>query len=193
MSAGTPFGDAIHDARWFGVYVGEVINRDDPDQLGRVRFRVPGMMEPSSPWARPLSIGGGAQDRGLFAVPPIGAEVAVWFEQGDPERPLYLAAQWGAPGGESEVPEEARRTPPDACVLATEDFRLEVDNSSSTRKLRLSCVATGDNVIIDAERREIMIAATTRVTIQAMGAVDVDGTTITIGGRPVRLGVEDPI
>lgn len=187
------FDDDLSPPRLHGVFVGEVVDRADPLELGRVRFRVPGLFEPASPWARPLSIGGGAKDRGLFAVPPVGAEVAVWFNQGDPEDPLYLAAQWGRPGGESEVPAEAQRSPPDAVVLATEDFRIEVDNSEGTRKLRLSCVATGDNVIIDAERREIMVAATARVTIQAAGAIDLDARVITIGGRPVRLGIEDPI
>ncbi len=115
MSSST-FDDDIrlHDTRLLGLYVGFVTKRDDPEQLGRVKVCVPGVLEPESAWAWPLgTAGGGSKNRGLFAVPEAGAEVAVFFNQGDVDAPYYLAAHWGKPGGESEVPEEARRSPPD--------------------------------------------------------------------------------
>ena len=45
---------------------------------------VPGILEPHSGWAWPLgTCGGGMRDRGFFAVPEVGAEVAVFFNQGE--------------------------------------------------------------------------------------------------------------
>lgn len=105
------FDDDIHthDSRLLGMYVGYVTKRDDEELLGRVRVCIPGVLEPESAWAWPLGTsGGGSKDRGFFAVPEEGAEVAVFFNQGNVDAPYYLAAHWGKPNGESEVPEEAQ-------------------------------------------------------------------------------------
>src|SRR6266508_1820913 len=135
----TTFADdtTTHDQRLHGMFVGFVVDRNDPEQLGRVRCCIPGVMEPHGPWAWPLgTVGGGSKNRGFFAVPEVGAEVAVFFNQGSADEPYYLPAHWGRPGGDSEVPEEARRTPPDNRVLATETFRIEIDETLGGKKLQ---------------------------------------------------------
>jgi len=107
-----PFDDDLsrHDTRLFGMYVGHVTDRKDPDKLGRVRVCVPGLLEPHSAWAWPLgTVGGGSKNRGFFAVPEEGAEVALFFNQGDVDKPYFISAHWGKPNGESEVPEEAQK------------------------------------------------------------------------------------
>jgi len=124
-----------HDSRLLGMYVGYVTKRDDEEQLGRVRVCIPGVLEPESAWAWPLGTsGGGSKDRGFFAVPEEGAEVAVFFNQGNVDAPYYLAAHWGKPNGESEVPEEAQKNPPDNRVLATQTFRVELDETTGGRE-----------------------------------------------------------
>ena len=91
----------IDDAtQHLGLYVGEVVDRADPEGLGRVRVRIPGLIEPASAWAFPLgTLGGGTDRRGFFAVPERGAEVGVLFHQGDVDHPFYLAGHWGKPDG----------------------------------------------------------------------------------------------
>ena len=95
------FDDDLEQPRHYGLHIGYVTDRNDPEQLGRVRVCVPGLLEPHSGWAWPLGTsGGGSKNRGFFAVPEVNAEVAVWFNQGDLCGDLfYLAAQWGKPGG----------------------------------------------------------------------------------------------
>jgi uncharacterized protein involved in type VI secretion and phage assembly len=173
--------------------MGVVVDNDDPQRLGRVRIRIPGLHEPRGPWARPLTIGGGAKDRGLFSVPAVGADVAVWFDKGDPEAPVYLAGHWGKPDGVSEVPAEAQTARPDVTVLSTPEFRIELNESAGGKRLRLFCVSTGDVIHIDSATRQVMIHGTTRVVISADGEVSIDAANITIGGREVRLGIEDKI
>src|SRR5512136_1169857 len=96
-----PLGDSWSRARrqHLGMYLGHVTDRNDPEGLGRVRVSIPGLIEPESGWAWPLGTsGGGSRDRGFFAVPEVGAEVAIWFNQGDlSEEPFYLSAHWGKP------------------------------------------------------------------------------------------------
>ena len=63
---------------FFGMYMGYVTERNDPEMLGRVKVCVPGFLEPESGWAWPLgTVGGGTKDCGFFAVPPVGAEVGL--------------------------------------------------------------------------------------------------------------------
>lgn len=189
------FDDDIQarDTRLLGMYVGYVTHRRDPDRLGRVRVCIPGVVEPHSAWAWPLgTAGGGFKDRGLFAVPEEGAEVAVFFNQGDVDAPYYLSAHWGKSDGESEVPEEAQLDPPDNRVLATPTFRVELDESKDTRRLKLTNRKTGDHLVFDAEENSVTLAATSALTLRAVGAVSIEGVQITIGGRVVRP-IADPI
>ncbi|MEM7446770.1 MAG: phage baseplate assembly protein V [Myxococcota bacterium] len=189
------FDDDIrrHDTRLLGMYVGYVTHRRDPDQLGRVRVCIPGVVEPHSGWAWPLgTAGGGFKDRGLFAVPEEGAEVAVFFNQGDVDAPYYLSAHWGKPDGESEVPEEAQKDPPDNRVLATPTFRVELDESKDARRLKLTNKKTGDHLVFDAEENSVTLEATSALTLRAVGAISIEGLQVTIAGRVVRP-IADPI
>ena len=184
-----PFDDDLSrdDTRLFGMYVGHVTDRKDPDKLGRVRVCVPGLLEPHSAWAWPLgTVGGGSKNRGFFAVPEEGAEVALFFNQGDVDKPYFISAHWGKPNGESEVPEEAQKDSPDNRVLATETFRLELDESAGARRLKITNKKTDDYLLFDAEANTITLQGTTSIVIKSVGAISLDATHITIGGRAIR-------
>ncbi|MCG8420110.1 MAG: phage baseplate assembly protein V [Proteobacteria bacterium] len=190
-----PFDDDMeaHDTRRYGLHVGYVTHRDDPESLGRVRVCIPGVLEPQSGWAWPLgTCGGGSKDRGVFAVPDQGAEVAVFFNQGDVDEPYYLSAHWGKPEGESEVPTEAQKDPPDNYVMATPTFRIELDESKGARKLKLTNKRTGDHLLFDAERNTVTLQATTSIALKAIGAITLEAAQVMIAGRVV-LPVGKPI
>ena len=175
------------DTKLLGMYVGYVTDRDDPLQLGRVRVVVPGLIEPASNWAWPLGTGGGgSKNTGFFAVPEVGAEAALFFNFGDLDAPYYISANWGMPDGESEVPQEARKTPPDNHVIATENFRIELDESEGEKKLKISSLKTGeDHLIFDAEDNTVTLSGTTAITIKAEGTINLDAPMVTISGRVV--------
>ena len=80
---------------FFGKYRGTVINNVDPLQIGRIQAMVPdvGALLPSS-WAMPCIPVAGI-NMGLFTVPPIGSGVWIEFEQGDPDRPIWVGGYWG--------------------------------------------------------------------------------------------------
>ena len=179
-------GDCV-DPRMLGLHVGYVTHRDDPEGLGRVRVCIPGLLEPTGPWAWPLgTCGGGSKDRGFFAVPEVGAEVAILFKQGEAAAPYYLSAHWGRPDGVSEVPEEAQKSPPDNRVIATETFRIELDESEGSRKLKIKNRLNGDFIQLDAEDNTLVIQGTTSITIRAVGAVNIEAAQVNIMGRVVR-------
>jgi hypothetical protein len=81
--------------RYYGKYRGTVIENIDPEQIGRVLLQVPDVLgETPSSWALPCVPAAGIQS-GVFVVPPIGSQVWVEFEQGDPDYPIWTGGFWG--------------------------------------------------------------------------------------------------
>jgi len=88
--------------RLTGVYLGVVEKVNDPDKLGRVKVRVPGVYGVASgavgavpidelPWAIPMGMpaGGSSYSGGISMLPDIGDQVAVQFLDGEPEKPVW--------------------------------------------------------------------------------------------------------
>jgi len=178
------------DPRFLGLHVGVVTDRDDPEGIGRVRVRIPGLIEPESAWAWPLGTGGGgAAQCGLFAVPPVGADVGVLFAGADPDCPAYLCGPWGKPAGRSEVPTEGQ-VGPDVRVLSTPTFAIVLDERNGGAALRIVNRRSGDIVELDATTNSISITATTELRLQATGRISIDALAVTINGRPVATSPE---
>ncbi len=87
--------------RYYGKYRGLVIDNIDPLQTGRIMAQVPSVAgEIPSTWALPCVPAAGIQS-GIFIVPPIGSQVWIEFEQGDPDYPIWTGGFWGTA---AEVP-----------------------------------------------------------------------------------------
>jgi Type VI secretion system/phage-baseplate injector OB domain len=122
----SPFGDpdaqdpdpAVRN-RFFGKYQGTVVNNEDPYQQGRLIVNVPDVhgLLPST-WALPCvpltDIG-----MGTFMRPRIGANVWVEFEQGDPQRPIWVGCFWGK-GETPPLAKAANAIPPTNAVMTIE-------------------------------------------------------------------------
>lgn len=80
---------------YYGKYRGKVENNLDPQQQGRIMVSVP-MVTGSGTlnWAMPSTpfAGNGV---GLWAIPPVGANVWVEYEGGDPDLPIWSGCFWG--------------------------------------------------------------------------------------------------
>ena len=70
-----------------------VVEHDDPKKMGRVKVQFFWQTDGSTHWARMVSPHAGP-DRGFMFMPEVGDEVAVIFEDGDPERPVILGSVW---------------------------------------------------------------------------------------------------
>jgi uncharacterized protein involved in type VI secretion and phage assembly len=88
-------GATTSPLRHDGLVVGQVTNINDDAKSGRVKVRYPGMAtDEESAWARPLSLGGGA-NRGMVWLPEVGDEVLIGFEGGDLRQPVVLGGLFG--------------------------------------------------------------------------------------------------
>jgi hypothetical protein len=181
----------VPDHRLLGLHIGHVVDREDPLKLGRVRIRIPGLIRDASAWAFPLgTLGGGSDQRGFFAVPENGAEVGVLFQEGDVERPYYLAGHWGTPGGATEIPEPARglsrEETPQVRVFETRRFLLVFDERVGHETLRIEDKAPGGAQIeLDGTALGMTVKATSALILKADGLINIEGTTVVINGRLV--------
>lgn len=135
---------------WFGKYRGTVANNIDPMMQGRIQVAVPAVLgEGRLSWAMPCVPYAGRQV-GFFAIPPVGANVWVEFEAGDPDSPIWAGCFWGtgecpAPGGLPTM--KVLKT--DGVTLTLSDlpggggFTLEVKPPVVPTPLTLTCNATG--------------------------------------------------
>jgi hypothetical protein len=109
MSVATSPASAPTPKRYYGKYRGLVIDNIDPMQTGRVMAQVPDVLgEIPSSWAMPCAPAAGIQ-AGCFFVPPIGSQVWIEFEQGNPDYPIWTGGFWGTV---AEVPLLATVPPP---------------------------------------------------------------------------------
>jgi uncharacterized protein involved in type VI secretion and phage assembly len=80
----------------FGKYRGRVIGNIDPMGIGRLQVQVPDVsgLVPTG-WAMPCVPMAGPQ-AGMVVVPPVGSDVWVEFEQGDPDHPIWVGGFWSS-------------------------------------------------------------------------------------------------
>jgi hypothetical protein len=108
--------------QFFGKYRGKVENNIDPMQLGRVQISVPAVLgDGSLSWAMPCAPYAGS-GVGFFAIPPVGANIWVEFEGGDPDYPIWSGCFWGI----GEVP--ALPALPQMKVLKTDGITLTLSD-----------------------------------------------------------------
>jgi len=91
---------------FFGKHREIVANNIDPEKRGRLMINIPDVLSEGPLWAEacvPLA-GPTGQRMGVYMVPPIGAEVWVEFEGGDPDYPIWVGCRWGSP---SNIPTSA--------------------------------------------------------------------------------------
>lgn len=171
----TPGGNA---RRFYGKYRGLVIENIDPLQIGRVLVQCPDVLgETPSSWAMPCVPSAGVQS-GCFVVPPIGSQVWVEFEQGDPDYPIWTGGFWGTVG---DVPVFATAPPPippgQNIVLQTPGQNMILISDSAPTP------ATGGIVLKGASGAMIVVNETGIYLSNGQGA------TITLIGPTVAVNV----
>ena len=95
----------------YGKLPAFVVENADPEGLGRLRVRVPTLLDDPLPsWALPcVAYAGEDEDgrpRGLHLIPPPGTRVWVEFAGGDLNHPIWTGCFWDpaeAPGADAEA------------------------------------------------------------------------------------------
>jgi uncharacterized protein involved in type VI secretion and phage assembly len=144
---------------YFGKYRGHVTDNNDPDDLGRVKAKVPRALgDVETGWALPAFAYGGASEQGLFAVPDVGAGVWIEFEGGDLSYPIW-AGTWFTSG---DIPESAK---PAQKVLKTKSgHKLVFDDDGGSVEITDS---NGNTIKMDSSTINITAGNATKIVIDA--------------------------
>jgi len=155
------------ESRYFGKYRGQVTDNNDPDNLGRVKAKVPRVLgDEESGWALPAFCYGGASEQGFFAVPDIGAGVWIEFEGGDLSYPIW-SGTWYTSGA---IPESAQ--PPQKVLKTKSGHKIVLDDDQGS----LTITDSNDNSIaMDNQSIRITAGGATQIVIDAQQIQLVDG------------------
>ncbi len=173
-----------------GIYHGVVVDNADPLRLGRVRFRIPGMVEPASAWAFPCGgLMGGTKARGTFSVPKKEADIVCAFIGGHADVPVYWTGHYGEDERPAYLDDDGSGQPvakedvEHVTIIEADRWEVVLDARQGKAKLRLRDKLTDDEILM--EKGGINIQATSLINVKSAGGVNVDGVTVTICGRPV--------
>lgn len=143
---------------FYGKYRGQVVNNIDPMMQGRVQVMVPAVLgEGRLSWAMPCVPYAGDQV-GLFAVPPVGANVWVEFEGGDPSSPILAGCFWGpgqAPGTGLPTTKVLKT---DGVTITLEDLpgagglTIDVAPPAVAMPMTISCTSSGIEMTVGASK-----------------------------------------
>lgn len=152
---------ADSQSRLFGKYLGTVVERNDPDQLGRLRLRVPSVFgDAITGWAWPASPFAGA-GYGFLFVPRVDDLVWVEFAEGDRDYPLWTGCAWAKPKDKTEIPEDARDGYPDQHVLRTPSGSVLIFDDSAGHEKIVVRAKSGCDITIDPGAGTITVKAGT--------------------------------
>lgn len=163
--------------QYLGLYDGFVVNNEDPAKRGRVKVKIPGLVEPSTNWARPAggSLSSGEPSRGGFDPPKKGAAVYVQFLRGDLDDPVYFGGWRGLAGGKTDAPTEVQSASvSDAAnklkVYESDGFEVIIDERASSKKLSVRDKTNAVHLDIYDDRAEVKWGGDTGTLIRVKDA-----------------------
>lgn len=188
-----------------GFVPGIVMDNSDPEGTGRVKAKIPGLMEPMTPyWIMPANWpgAGGVHTGSQYPPPPLNAQIFIMFEYGQYQaadsHAIYLTGYYGltedkAPAGPTIVgtATTAANAHKRVCFWEDDKFIAYVINDDTEKRLVLQAKTSGSKVEINAadgnsgKAETIYIEARTALSLYSQGLVDIQGMIVQINGRKV--------
>jgi len=147
------------ESRHYGKFRGIVTDNADPDNLGRVKAKVPRLLaEEEIGWALPAFPYGGASEQGFFAVPDVDAGVWIEFEEGNLSYPIWSGTWYKS----DSIPESAQ---PGQKIWKTKSgHKIILDDDAGTVEITDS---NGNSIQMDSSVVKISAGNATKVVVDA--------------------------
>jgi uncharacterized protein involved in type VI secretion and phage assembly len=183
-----------------GVMQAIVTDIKDPENLGRVKIKLPMYSDTyQSGWARVVALGAG-QNRGTYLLPEVGDEVLVAFENGETDQPYVLGGLYNG----KDKPEGDQVGNPDGKVqkrvfLSRTGMRFEyiekpdaeelvISTSSGAQKIRM--VQKSQALIEILSEGPLTVVAKQDVTVESKKNVAVTTSAGNVSVKGVDVSVE---
>ncbi len=153
------FADQIRTAeteasRVYEPVIGVVTDNKDPQKLGRVKVKMPVLLEQDSTWWCPLVMLGAGKNRGWFFIPEVNDEVLVLFEHGDMDRPVVVGALWG---GIDKPPDKNPGGNPRRVIKSRQGSKITFDDEKN--QLLIEDGTGAGKITFEADSNKITIEA----------------------------------
>ena len=168
-------------SHYFGKYRGFVTDTNDPTSRGRIKVKVPPVLDDQEVWAMPCVPYAG-NGIGSYMIPETGSGIWVEFEGGDPSFPVWTGCYWA----DNELPEDnsGARAQPSLKIIRTESgLMLTMDDRG--QEITVSD-ENGDNVLtIEVQKGQITLKGNIKAVVEAPKIELVENST-----HPVVFGDE---
>jgi phage baseplate assembly protein V len=153
------------DGRFAGVAMAIVTNNKDPDNLGRVKVKLPWLDEQAeSDWTRVVTAMAGA-GRGLYWLPEVNDEVLVAFEHGRPDSLYVLGGLWN---GKDKPPEDNKDGKNNVRALKTRSGHvIRLTDTDGDEKIEIIDKTGKNSIVISAKDKTVTIGADADITIKS--------------------------
>lgn len=194
------------DRRLYGVCAGIIEDNEDPEHEGRVKVSFPWLDDATiSDWCRVMQPYAG-DSFGAVWIPEKRSEVLVAFTHGDMNEPVIIG---GLYNGKDKPPTYKDGTNQDVKMFLTKGgHTIKLDDSSQSMSIQIMTnggnevllddqnskltvqTPLGNQVVLDDNGSKIEISAiggVGKITIEASGAITVQGTQIKLQGTAITL------
>jgi uncharacterized protein involved in type VI secretion and phage assembly len=162
-------GQQMAGRKYYGVAIGIVTNNQDPENLGRVKVKLPWLSEDhESNWARvctPMS----GKEWGAQFIPEVDDEVLLAFEQGDIRVPYVIGSLYNGtdkPALTNSDGENNQRQ-----IKSRSGHFIVLDDTSGSEKIRIEDKTGSQFIELDSANNAITIKCQGDLTIDAGGKV----------------------
>jgi uncharacterized protein involved in type VI secretion and phage assembly len=158
-------GDAVATPGLGGVQVGIVTDNADPQNLGRVRVRLPyAGVDFVSDWARVAAPGNGAS-RGFVWIPEVNDEVLLAFHHGSVREPYVLGGLWNGTDAPPPIELDGGKLQARKFVSRTGQLIVLSDKSGSEGIL-ISSADGSMQVHVDAANKKVVLISDGSGTVE---------------------------
>ena len=161
------------------MQMAEVIDNNDPDTLGRIKVKFPWLDSEETPWIRFMSPYAG-QERGWYALPEIGDEVLVGYEQGAPDLPIALGALYNnvnKPEGSVVDPDNNVKA-----FMTRSGNKIVLTDKEGEEKIEI-VTKDGKNLITMQTGGPTTIEGEGAINIKAGGDISIEGANISLDSQ----------
>lgn len=184
----------INENKVYGVVIGVVTNNKDPENLGRVKLKLPVRFgEKETDWVR-IVVPIAGNNRGMFILPEVGDEVMVIFNEGDISEPFVIGGLWNSEEKPPEINEDGKnnlkkfksRDSHEISIYDKENegyIELKTKNGNSIKiydekngKIQLKNKDASTEITLQGDSKSIDIISNSKVNIKSSNSIiTVDG------------------
>jgi uncharacterized protein involved in type VI secretion and phage assembly len=169
-------------SHYLGKYRGVVTDNADPTNRGRLKVRVPAVLDTLEAWAMPCVPYAGA-GVGFYSLPEPNTGVWIEFEGGDPSYPVWVGCFWA----DNELPDTGGA---DIKIWRSERLKVRLDDGADELKLETgskAAIAMNSEVKTTAGSAEHVVSSSGVTSSLGSGKVEVTAAAVTVNNGALEV------